>query len=217
MPSLTEELRARRLGQNAEVAAAYDAMVEELGKSGMLDQVLAVGDRFPDVALPTAEGELARLADWWRHGPLVVTFFRGEWCPYCRLVLASLEEVLADIEALGASLIAVTPETGGRALAAKRAHGSRYEILSDVDSGLGLDCGVVFRAPAGYRTLLLGFGHDLPARHGNDAWFLPIPATFVVDREGLIRWRFTEIDPTRRADPEEILAALRALVAPILE
>ena len=165
------------------------------------------------MALPTAEGELARLADWWRRGPLVVTFFRGEWCPYCRLMLAALEEALPEIEALGASLVAVTPETGGRALAAKRRHGSRYEMLSDVDCGLGLDCGVVFQAPAVYRDMLLSFGNDLARRHGNDAWFLPVPATFVVDRDGVVRWRFAEVDYTRRAEPADILAALRTLAA----
>ena len=214
MPSLNEQLRLRRLGQIAEVKTAYEAMVGELARRGFIDQVLAVGDRFPDMALPTAEGELTRLADWWRRGPLVVTFFRGEWCPYCRLMLAALEEVLPEIEARGASLVAVTPETGGRALAAKRRHGNRYEMLSDVDCGLGLACGVVFSVPAIYRALLLKFGNDLAERHGNDAWFLPVPATFVLDRDGVIRWRFADVDFTRRAEPADILAALGALATP---
>lgn len=214
MPSLKEQLRLRRLGQSAEVQVAYEAMVAELARSGLIKQVLAVGDRFPDVALPTAEGDLARLSDWWRRGPLVVTFFRGEWCPYCRLMLAALEEALPEIEALGASLVAVTPETGGRALAAKRRYGNRYEMLSDVDCGLGLGCGVVFQAPAVYRDMLLKFGDDLAERHGNDAWFLPVPATFVLDREGIVRWRFAEVDFTERAEPADILAALRTLATP---
>lgn len=212
--SLNDRLRRERLAQTGVVRTAYEAMVSELARSGFIDHVLPVGAQFPDVALPTAEGELARLADWWRQGPLVVTFFRGEWCPYCRLMLAALEEALPAIEALGATLVAVTPETGGRALAAKRRHGNRYEMLSDVDCGLGLDCGVVFQAPAVYRDMLLGFGNDLAERHGNNAWFLPVPATFVLDREGIVRWRFAEVDFTRRAEPADILAALRALPAP---
>ncbi len=213
MPSLKEQLDRNRLGQTAKVQAAYEAMVAELARSGFIEHVLPVGAPFPDIALPTAEGDLARLADWWRRGPLVVTFFRGEWCPYCRLMLAALEQALPEIEALGASLVAVTPETGGRALAAKHRHGDRYDVLSDVDCGLGLDCGVVFQAPAVYRDMLLSYGDDLAARHGNDAWFLPVPATFVLDRDGIVRWRFAEVDYTRRAEPADILAALRALAA----
>ena len=86
-------------------------------------------------------------------------------------------------------------------------------MLSDVHCGLGLDCGVVFQAPHVDRDMLLSFGNDLAQRHGNDAWFLPVPATFVVDRDGIVRWRFVEVDYTRRAEPADILAALRTLAA----
>ena len=212
--SLRDQLAGNRLRMNAEVRVVYEAMVAELARSGLIDTVLAVGQRFPDVALPTAEGGLVRLSDWWREGPLVVTFFRGEWCPYCRLMLAALQEALPEIEALGARLVAVTPDTGGRALAAKEHHGEQYEVLSDVDCGLGLGCGVVFQTPPIYRKLLLSYGNDLAERHGNTAWFLPLPATFVVDREGVVRWRFAEVDFTRRAEPADVIAALRQLAPP---
>jgi peroxiredoxin len=214
MPDLKDRLRLKLLGQNAEVRTAYEAMVAELARRDFIDHVLAVGDSFPDVALPTADGELIPLGDLWREGPLVVTFFRGEWCPYCRLQLAALEAAAPQIEALGAKLIAVTPETGGRAAATELGHHGRYQVLSDVDCGLGLHCGVVFQMPGVYRDLLLKYGNDLAERHGNDSWFLPIPATFVLDRQGRVRWRFADVDFTRRAEPAEILAALRTLAAP---
>ncbi len=156
-----------------------------------------------------------RLSDWWRQGPLVVTFFRGEWCPYCRLMLTALEEAFPEIEAFGGRLVAVTPETGGRALTAKAHHGERYEILSDVDCGLGLSCGVIFRTPQVYRDLLVSHGNDLAERQGNDAWFLPIPAAFVLDREGIVRWRYADVDFTRRAEPADIIDAVRRLSGPI--
>lgn len=214
MPTLKEQLRHRRLSQSAEVSAAYDAMIAELDRRGFIDDVLAIGDQFPQMVLPTAEGELADFSDLWRRGPLVVTFFRGEWCPYCRLMLTALEAALPEIEALGSSLVAVTPETGGRALAAKRGHSNRYDVLSDVDCGLGLGCGVVFPTPNDYRKLLLGFGHDIGMRTGNEAWFLPVPATFVLDRQGIVRWRYANVDPTQRAEPADIIAALRILTTP---
>ena len=214
MPSLREELRAKRDSQDAEVKALYDSVAGLLADSGFADRILTVGDQFPDVALPTGRGHLETLSNWWQRGPLVVAFFRGEWCPYCRLMLTALEVALPEIKAFGANLIAVTPDTGGRGLRAQRAHGDAYEVLSDVDCGLGLNCGVVFRVPPVYRSMLLKFGNDLTERHGNDAWFLPVPATFLLDREGIIRWRFAEVDWTQRVEPTDLVAALRLLTMP---
>jgi peroxiredoxin len=211
MTSLRERLDRSRFGMNEAVRAAYEAMLAELARSGLIEHVIRPGQHFPDVALPSAGGELVQLSELWCEGPLIVTFFRGEWCPYCRLMLAALEEALPEIEAVGARLVAITPETGGRALTVRQRHGNRYEVLSDVDCGLGLRCGVVFRTPAAYRDLLLSYGNDLAERHGNSAWFLPVPATFVLDREGVVRWRFAEVDFTRRAEPADIIAALRRL------
>ncbi len=213
MPSLRDQLEAKRRTMSDEVRRAYEAMVSELRRTGFLDHVLRVGDRFPDLVLPNAESELVAISALLRRGPLVVTFFRGEWCPYCRLTLDALAAALPEFQAAGAALVAITPETGGRAMDAKRNHHVGFEVLSDVDCGVGLSCGVVFRAPEPYRLLLLKYGTDLAERHGNPAWFLPVPATFVVDRSGIIRWRFVTVDFTERAEPAGILAALRALAA----
>lgn len=214
MPSLRDQLEAKRRTMPDAVRLAYEAMVSELRRTGFLDHVLRVGDRFPDLVLPNAEGELVSIAALLRRGPLVATFFRGEWCPYCRLTLDALAAALPEFQAAGAALVAITPETGGRAMDAKRNHDAGFEVLSDVDCGVGLSCGVVFRASEQYRLLLLTYGTDLSERHGNQAWFLPVPATFVVDRSGIIRWRFVTVDFTERAEPAGILAALRALAAP---
>lgn len=211
MPVLGDRLAAYRAQQAREVRAAYDLMVRELAERGFNADILAVGQRFPDAILPSAEGELVALADLRARGPLVVTFFRGEWCPYCRLTLDALAATQPALEAAGASLVAITPETGGLALEARRKHRARFEILSDVDFGLGLACGVVFRTPEVYRSLLLRFGTDLAKRHGNDGWFLPIPCTFVIDSDGVVRWRFASLDFTTRAEPEDVLSALGAL------
>ncbi|MBV9248466.1 MAG: redoxin domain-containing protein, partial [Acetobacteraceae bacterium] len=113
--------------------------------------------------------------------------------------------------AVGGNLAAITPETGGRTAEAKTRHGAHYQILADVDSGLGVACGVVFRAPEPYRRLLLSRGIDLERRQGHAGWFLPVPATFVVDRGGIVRWAFMDVDFARRAEPDDIIAALSAL------
>lgn len=204
--------RARHT-QRAEVHDAYEAAISELRRTGFVRHALRVGQAFPDFMLPNAEGRLVARDDLLALGPLVVVFFRGDWCPYCRLTLAALEEALPRIAAEGASLAAVTPDAGGRALATKQRFAAHFEVLSDVDYGLGLQCGVIFRTPAPYRALMTKFGTDLAERHGNGSWFLPVPATYVVDAGGTVRWASLDVDFTRRAEPDDILAALVALRA----
>ena len=214
MPPLRDKLEAQRRTMSDEVRHAYEASVAEIGRHDVAAQALVLGARFPDMMLPNAEGDLVAIADLLARGPVVVTFFRGIWCPYCRLTLDALVAALPAIEAAGARLIAVTPETGGLALKTKRDHRASFEVLSDVDCGLGLNCGVVFRTPDIYRRLLLKYGNDLSERHGNQAWFLPVPTVFVLDRAGVVRWRFVSADFTEQAEPDDILAAIRALPAP---
>ncbi len=211
MPRLRDQIEAQRRTMSDEVRIAYEVSVAELHGSGFTAQVLGLGDRFPDMVLPNAEGDLVAIAELLRRGPVVVTFFRGIWCPYCRLMLDALVAALPALEAAGASLVGITPETGGLALRTKQNHGAAFEVLSDVDCGLGLGCGVVFRTPDIYRRLLLKYGNDLADRHGNDAWFLPLPAVFVLDRAGIVRWRFVSADFTEQAEPADILTALRDL------
>jgi peroxiredoxin len=187
---------------------AYEDLVVQLGRNGIVDQVIAPGELFPDFMLPSAEGQLVALSDVLAHGPVIISFFRGEWCPFCRLMLAALTEALPEIEAAGASLLALTPETGGLPLIMKTYHGARFEVLSDVDCGIGLAAGVVFRIPQAYRARL---GAGFPARHGNSGWYLPLPATFILAPDGTIAWRFVDVDFSHRAEPADIINAVRDL------
>lgn len=195
------------------VRTAYEATVAELARSRFLDHALRPGAAFPDFVLPDTAGRLVTLADLLGRGPLVVTFFRGNWCPYCALTLAALEEALPAIGAAGATLVAITPETGGRAAEAKQQHAPRCTILVDVDSGVGLQCGVIFRAPEPYRALLATAGIDLPERQGQGGWLLPVPAAYVLDRAGVIRWAFLDVDFTHRAEPAAIVKAIEEIGA----
>jgi peroxiredoxin len=102
-------------------------------------------------------------------------------------------------------------DTGSHLAATKRDHGLTYEVLSDVDGAVGLQFGVLFRAPDPYRELLAGRGVDLPARHGNEGWFIPMPAIFVVDQQAVIRYAFVNVDFTRRAEPGDIVAVLQSM------
>jgi len=211
--SLEDELTNIRaqVGANSRIQLAYEAAVNQLGRAEAAGRALKVGDSMPSFVLPNAEGRLVFSDDLLRQGPLVVNFFRGNWCPYCRHTLEALEAALPGIEAAGGHLVALTPDTGSHFAQTKRRHALTYEILSDVDGAVGLQFGVLFRAPAAYRELLVELGIDLEERHGNAGWFIPIPATFVVAQSGTIRYAFVNIDFTRRAEPEEIIEVLRGL------
>lgn len=190
---------------------AYEDSVAELSRSGFLQYAIKEGEPFPDFVLPSAEGRLVSLASFLERGPVIISFFRGEWCPFCRLMLTALAEALPQIEAAGASLLALTPETGGLPLTMKRDNKACFEVLSDVDCGVGLAAGIIFRMPRLYRARLEAGGISLPERNGNPSWFLPVPATFIVAQSGQIAWRFVEADFTHRAEPADIIATLQSL------
>jgi peroxiredoxin len=211
--TLEEELRELRDASRADekLQAAYEDLVNRLGRAETAARALKPGDRMPSFVLPNAEGRLVVSDELLARGPLVVSFFRGNWCPYCRKALKALETALPRIESASGQLVALTPETGHHLADTKRVHRLSYEILSDLDGAVGLQFGVLFRAPAAYRAVLAGFGIDLAERHGNEAWFIPMPASFVVDRAGTIRYAFVDVDFTHRAEPEDIVAVLKGL------
>jgi peroxiredoxin len=204
------KLRAKDLS-DSRINAAYQAVIGQLTGAESANQALRVGDTMPPFVLPNAEGRLVVSDQLLGRGALVITFFRGNWCPYCRLTLRALETALARIHAAGGRLVALTPDTGTHLAKTKHHFNLAYEILSDVDGAVGLQFGVLFRAPEAYRELLTGLGVDLAESHGNDSWFIPMPASFVVDHKGIVRYAFVNADFTLRADPEEIIKALEAL------
>jgi peroxiredoxin len=205
-----DDLRTSRR-QNAGWDAAYQEILGKLNREGFLAGILGAGAVFPDFVLPSAEGRLVALADELARGPVVLSFFRGEWCPFCKLTLEALACALPAIEAAGASVLALTPETGGLPLALKQRHHAGFEVLADVDFGVGLAAGVVFKIPTLYRARLEASGNSLPLRHGNAAWCLPVPATFILRPDATIAWRFVDVDFSHRAEPSDIIAALRSL------
>jgi peroxiredoxin len=211
--SLEEELRELRDAAKTDekLQAAYEDLINRLGRAETAERALKIGDRMPSFVLPNAEGRLVFSDELLAQGPLVVSFFRGNWCPYCRKALKALEAALPSIESARGRLVALTPETGHHLADTKREQRLSYEVLSDLDGAVGLQFGVLYRAPAAYRAVLAGFGIDLAERHGNEAWFIPMPASFVVDRSGTIRYAFVDVDFTHRAEPEEIVAVLRKL------
>jgi peroxiredoxin len=193
--------------------AAYHDMVARLYKAEIAARALKGGDKAPAFLLPNAEGALIASEDLLAAGPLVVSFFRGGWCPYCDLTMRAMQDAWPSIRAAGASFAAIWPETGGAALRTKRERGLTYEFLIDVDHAAAMQFGIVFRVPELYRARLSEQGIDLAERQGNPGWLLPLAATYLIAPDGFIRYAFVDGDFTARAEPDDIVARIRALTA----
>ncbi len=193
---------------------AYEEVLAVLRAAQVAAAAPGPGDPMPGFLLPNAEGALVSSAELLARGPLVLSFFRGAWCPYCAATSDALEAAMPALSDAGASLVGLTPETGGRALAMKRARGLGYELLVDVDLAVAMLFGLVFRTPPLYAALLRERGTLLPERQGNPGWLLPVPATVLVGADGIVRRTWIDVDFTRRADPAEILRALHAMRDP---
>lgn len=194
---------------------ALEDTIERLRMLQLVEQGPSVGDLLPDFALPDAGGKIVSSEELLARGPLALAFFRGPWCPYCSMALQALDEVRATIENLGASLVAVAPMPVGelRELVADRRLG--LTLLSDLDGHYAQVCGLAFEmteeGKALYQRLAARFGLEIPGLGPDLDWQLPIPATFVTDRAGVITYAFGDADWARRADPEAIADAVQRL------
>jgi peroxiredoxin len=194
-----------------QVVAVMRKATADLIASGQAERALKAGMRVPEFALPDAHGQIVRSADLLKEGPLVVTFYRGVWCPYCNMDLQAIEEAANDIRALGASLIAISPQTAPNRRKSERENALSFPILSDHGNTLANEFGLRFRLPDDLIRVYKGFGNDLAIGNGEDSWTLPMPARYVIRTDGVIAYAEVNADYTRRPDPSELLPALRRL------
>lgn len=191
-----------------------DAMARadmELAASGILPHALKAGDRAPDFLLPDARGGYARLYRLLDKGPAVVSFYRGGWCPYCNLELHALQKVLPEILRLGAQLVTISPQTPDESLSTSEKNELAFAVLSDTRSLTARAYGIAFDLAEELRPIYTRFGHPLPEKNGDESWILPIPATYVIDRDGIVALAFVDVNYRNRLEPTEIIAALHAL------
>ena len=194
-------------------AALYDAKVRELQDSGILDRALGVGDLAPDFALSEADGRDFRLSRALRSGPVVLTFYRGGWCPYCNIQLRAYQRFLPEITRLGARLAAVSPQLPGKSLATAEANGLGFTVASDGGNRIAKAFGLAYPLAEELRRVLAENGKALPDVNGDDSWELPVPATFVIAPDRRIHLSYVEADYRKRLEPDEIVAALADLAA----
>ncbi len=208
--TLDEKLKAIRDRASPAGTKLYDDLIAHLKLSGALDNVPRAGQSFPDFALPNAAGQIVTRASLLANGPAVIVFDRGAWCPYCTLVLSELAKIAPAIRAAGTTIVAVTPEVAGGAARIKAQCGLDFDVLTDIDNVLGMECGLVFPVPDGLRRAYLEKGIDLERINGNDMWLLPVPATFVVAQNAMVKRSFLDIDFRYRVEPAEILSSVHA-------
>ena len=181
----------------------------DLAESGIADRTLKPGDKAIDFTLPNATGDRVNLQQLLNKGAVVVSFYRGGWCPYCNLELRALQQYLPQIQALGANLIAISPETPDNSLSTAEKNELTFEFLSDVGNKVAKEYGLVFALPETLRGVYEGFNIDLPAHNGDRTFELPISATYVIAADGTVLYSFADPDYTKRLDPEEIINALQ--------
>ncbi len=195
-------------------AAACAAAIATPETPGLLDPEtqtpgLAVGEPAPDAMVKTAEGDEMSLADLYADGPVIVTFYRGGWCPFCTKALAGWEERMDDVAAMGATFVAITPEKPEHAASTQGKHAPSMMIVSDASGEASRAYRVAFAMPEPLQERYKGYGVDLSAHNANGAWELPAPGTFVIDRDGVITYAWADWDYKKRADPDEVLEAAR--------
>jgi peroxiredoxin len=167
---------------------------------------LQVGDLAPDFELPNAVGNRIKLSDRLTQGAVILTFYRGGWCPYCNLELRAYQQLLPQIQAAGVSLIAISPQTPDHTLNTAEKNELNFEVLSDVVCAIATAYNIAFELPDDLRHLYTQFGHALPDVNGSPDWQLPIPATFVISPERRILLAHIDVDYRNRLEPVEALA-----------
>ncbi len=213
--TLKEELDAR-LAQflqtaSADRIAAYQRGVDELAASGFAERAVKEGDMAPDFSLPNVRGEQVRLSQRLAKGPVVLTFYRGGWCPYCNLQLRAYQRALPEIRALGAYLVAISPELPDKSLSTAEKNALEFEVLSDVEGDAGRAYRLVFEFSEALKQAYLASGNDLSQWNADKEWHLPIPATYVIGRDGRVKLAFVDPEYRRRLEPADIVATLRTL------
>ena len=203
-----EEGRAKRPANETEV---MDRAAKELFDTGQAGRATNVGDIAPGFSLPNATEDTVTPNDLLRDGPVVLSFYRGSWCPYCNLELRTLQANIGEFEARGARLVAISPQVPDESLSVTEKHDLTFDVLSDVGTTVAQDYGLSFDIPAELAAIYESRGHDLIRTNGGHDRTLVIPASYVVGQDGVVSWAFVNSDYTKRTEPSDMIAALDAL------
>jgi len=187
------------------VSSTIKTVTENFKKSYDPKSAIQVGEPFPAFRLQNALGKEVASHDLLSQGPLVIAFYRGEWCPYCNLELRALQKHLDEIKAKGVNLVAISPELPDTSLTTTEKNELSFPVLSDVGNKLTKQLGILFEQPEVMGGLFKQFGTDMKKRNGDESLEVPVPATFLVDKDGIVRNAFIDADYTKRLEPSVAL------------
>ena len=209
--SLQEQLRAFAetvKQERPEFAAAVDRLIQRLRQYGAGESAPQIGESMPPFVLPDDAGQMVSLDELLNRGPVAVTFHRGHWCPYCRININALVQAHRELPASGGQIVAIMPDLQKFVAELKSESNVPFPILTDMDNGYALSLNLTIWVGAELKKMMEG-RRDLPTFQGNSSWMLPIPATFVVGRDGLIRASFIDPDYRNRMMISDMLGAMR--------
>lgn len=194
----------------AEIQKVMVDSIDAVATSGISETSIGVGDQAPAFTLPSADGSDIHLEDLLSAGPVAVTFYRGEWCPYCNLQLAALQAALPEIEAAGGSLVAISPQTPDSSLSMKEKAELKFPVLSDAGADVIRQYGLAYAVDAGLKGVFDAFGTNLTEINGTENWELPATATYVIGTDGIVTFAAVSADYRLRAEPADVVAAVQA-------
>ena len=213
MSTLQQQLADYQAGFKQRAPADRVAMMEaataRLRATGIEANALQVGATLPALTLTDATGKPVDLKALNTAGPLVIVFYRGGWCPYCNLELREWQRLLPQLGELGATLVAISPQTPDNSLSTAEKNELAFPVLSDSGLAAAQAFGIAFTLSPELVALYAKAGNDLPTLNGNGQWVLPVPATYLVDRSGVVAWAHVEADYRRRAEPQDVLDRIR--------
>ncbi|KAJ0418532.1 redoxin domain-containing protein [Aspergillus carlsbadensis] len=187
------------------VLDTFSAGVTELKATFDPAKAIQPGQKFPSFTLPSATGAPVSSADLLAQGPLLISFYRGEWCPFCNLELRALQTLLPELKARNVSLVAINPQLPDASLSTAEKNALEFPVLSDVGNKLARELGVVWAQPKSFGPIFQGFGVDWEKSYGDALLEVPIPATVLVDAAGVVREVFVDADYTKRLEPATAL------------
>lgn len=212
--SLQDALNVKKDAFNAkapeEKKKGYAEGIEAVSKSGVLENAMQVGDKAPDFSLTNAKGEEVKLSTYLAKGPVVLTWYRGGWCPYCNITLNRLQKELPKFTALGANLLALSPELPDSSISTSEKNELTFEVLSDIGNKVARDYGVVYKL-TDYVANAYQKGFDLHKYNGDESDELPLSATYIIAQDGTIKYAFLDADYRNRAEPSDIIEVLKGL------